>query len=129
MGTRASISIKTSDGKFLKTAVNWDGYLSHVGKVLLQHFYETERIFDMINGGEIRSIDYIAGEVDVEYYDDSDSYPITTVDHEDEMYNYLYDPLTNKWNVSFYNYDEDEDESTEVNMELGEAIERYGHAH
>lgn len=131
MGTRASIAIKTSDGKFLTTAVNWDGYLSSLGKILFEHFSETESIYDMIKGGEIRSIDYndVEDKVNVEYYGDNDSYPIVTTDWQDEFYSYLFDTETNKWIASFIDYDEEEDIQTELNMDLGEALEKYSHRH
>lgn len=128
MSTSASIALKMEDGEYYKTTVNWDGYLSYVGKILYDNYTEYSKVFDLINDGEIRSFNIVEdNEIEVEYYDDGDYYPLKTKDHETEYYNYFFEYSDNKflWYVSFY----DNDSSSNIVMELGEALEKYGSAH
>lgn len=38
MGTSATIAVVKSDGSVIQTSVHYDGYLSGVGKILLQYY-------------------------------------------------------------------------------------------
>lgn len=122
MGTSASINIQNKDGEYFQTLVNWDGYLSYVGKVLYENYTTIEEVSNLINGGEIRSFDILEnGNVDVEYYNDNDYYPILTKDYDVDYFNYIFGEETGKWIVTFYDCDNDQD----VTMDLGEALIRY----
>lgn len=130
MGTRANICIKMHDERVIQTKVNWDGYLSHVGKILLEHYRETDKVYDLINGGEIRYLDQTDnGDIEVEYYDDDSQFPIETKLYADEYYNYIFDVMTKKWEVQFVHYDEENDDAWDIHTELSEAIEKYGSNH
>lgn len=130
MGTRASVNIKMHDGRIFQTKVNWDGYLSHTGKVLLNYFKDAESVLDMINGGEVRFFRILKDKtIDVEYYEDDDYFPIETTDWSDEYYSYIFDSIENKWFTQFRVYDSKEDIENEIYMELGEALKLYGEEH
>lgn len=130
MGTRASVNIKMHDGRIFQTKVNWDGYLSHTGKVLLNYFKDVESVLDMIHGGEIRFFKILEDKtIDVEYYEDDDYFPIETTDWNDEYYSYIFDSIENKWFAQFRDYDSKEDIENEIYMELGEALKLYGKEH
>lgn len=117
MSTDSAISVKTSDGKFLSTKVNWDGYLGHVGKILQEHYTETEKVFDLINGGEIRSFEKDGS---VEYYDETDYYPvIDKAPLNDGYYSYTFYPMNNKWFVTFTL------DGEELKMDLETALREY----
>lgn len=57
MSTGASIARMTPGDIIQATRVNWDGYLSGVGKSLLEHFDNDEAVDRLFNDKEIRSID------------------------------------------------------------------------
>lgn len=130
MGTIASVNIKMHDGRILQTKVNWDGYLSHTGKVLLNYFKDVESVFDMINGGEVSFFNILEDKtIDVEYYEDDDYFPIETTDWSDEYYSYIFDSIENKWFTQFRDYDSKEDIENEIYMDLGGALKLYGEEH
>lgn len=132
MSTNALIAIKFNDGNCLYTTVNWDGYLSHAGKVLYNHYNTKEEVHNLIEKGEIRSFYYngvTEDDIVAEYYDDYDDgdcpFPILVEDIEDEFmeYNYVFDVESNTWETSFV------DNSEEIVMELGKALEIYSETH
>lgn len=55
MATRSTISIK--EGNKIKTIYcHWDGYLSHNGAILLQHYSDPNKVNQLINLGDISSL-------------------------------------------------------------------------
>lgn len=56
MATRSTISIKTPEGKYRKIYCNWDGYLSHNGKILKEHYTDVDKINRLIDLGDISSL-------------------------------------------------------------------------
>lgn len=56
MGTRSSITAKFADGSFKSIYCHWDGYLSHNGKLLLNHYSTQERVEALITPGDISSL-------------------------------------------------------------------------
>lgn len=135
MGTKANICIKMHDERVIQTKINWDGYLSHTGKILLEHYQDTDKVFDLINGGEISFMEKLEeGAIEVVYYGDSDyyptdHYPIETKLYADEYYNYIFDVVTKKWRANFVHYDEEIDIASIIHMELGDALDKYGSDH
>lgn len=57
MGTSATIIAKTSDGRFGVTYVNYDGYISGVGKMLFEHYQDQSKIDAMLLPGHMSSLD------------------------------------------------------------------------
>lgn len=59
MATRSTISIvdvKTSKGKGRQIYSHWDGYPSGVGKTLLEHYQDADKVKQLIDLGNISSL-------------------------------------------------------------------------
>ena len=56
MGTRSFITFKTALG-FTSVYCHWDGYLAHVGRILRQHYTDPAKIAELIEHGDISSLD------------------------------------------------------------------------
>lgn len=52
MATRSTISIK-ENGKIRTIYAHWDGYPSHNGAILLQHYITSEKVNELIDLGDI----------------------------------------------------------------------------
>lgn len=53
MGTRSNIGIQHSDGSYDVIYCHWDGYPSHNGRILYEHYQELEKIKQLIALGDI----------------------------------------------------------------------------
>lgn len=109
MSTKAAIyTLDLVTNSFIATVVNFDGYLEYTGKTLKENFDDSTLVWQLIVGGEIRSIDEFG---DVEYYADrgedwEDIKPKTfaTAEMVEEFYLpniadiiYYYSPVANGW--------------------------------
>ena len=56
MSTRSSISVKQLDGSIKTVYCHFDGYHSHVGKMLLEHYNSQEQANAIINLGDLSSL-------------------------------------------------------------------------
>ena len=56
MSTRSNIAIETKDGQVKAVYCHSDGYLSGVGKTLIQHYTNYDDVEKLINGGGISSL-------------------------------------------------------------------------
>ena len=56
MGTRSNIAIQMPNGKFKQVYVHWDGYPSHNGKILLEHYQDPKKIKQLIAIGGVSSL-------------------------------------------------------------------------
>lgn len=56
MGTSATIAVVKSDGSVIQTSVHYDGYLSGVGKILLEEYTNQDRIELLVSLGEMSSL-------------------------------------------------------------------------
>jgi hypothetical protein len=56
MSTNSSITVKTSDNKYLSIYCHWDGYLSGVGATLIEHYYEQSLVEGLIGLGDISTL-------------------------------------------------------------------------
>lgn len=88
MSTRAAIGYKAADGKVVTIYSHYDGYPSHVGKILKEHHSSDECLHMLINGSHIRNFDHDGTAV---RFGDGTSMEI----HDDEIdaihgYDYLY---------------------------------------
>lgn len=61
MGTRSFIAYQTNTG-FEGVYCHWDGYLSHNGKILREHYSNFEKLKTLIAGGSISSLGTAIGE-------------------------------------------------------------------
>ena len=54
MGTSASIGCRMpNDGKIYYVDCHYDGYLSHVGRILEKHYCDIEKVLGLLLGGDI----------------------------------------------------------------------------
>jgi hypothetical protein len=56
MGTRSDIIVKLSNGQWKRIYCHWDGYLSHNGKILLNHYNSQERAERLVEHGDLSSL-------------------------------------------------------------------------
>lgn len=56
MGTRSKIAIEDQDGTVRSIYCHWDGYPSHHGPILLEHYTTQEKVESLIALGSISSL-------------------------------------------------------------------------
>ena len=56
MSTRSSISVKQLDGSIKTVYCHFDGYHSHVGKMLLKHYNSQEQANAIVNLGDLSAL-------------------------------------------------------------------------
>ena len=56
MGTRSTITAKTSDGKFKSIYCHWDGYLDNNGRILLNSYADQQKIDALMALGDLSSL-------------------------------------------------------------------------
>ena len=57
MSTRSSISVEISEGQSLCVYCHWDGYPSHNGRILLNHYNTQELAEALVRIGDISVLD------------------------------------------------------------------------
>ena len=82
MSTNATITIEQG-GKFVTNYVHYDGYLSHLGKVLVDHFDTIDKASELVFGVNIRAIE---GDGSIERFIETlDESPFSTYDDYDDL--------------------------------------------
>ena len=56
MGTRSNITRENADGSFDSIYCHWDGYPSHNGRILLEHYTDAEKINELLSLGDLSSL-------------------------------------------------------------------------
>lgn len=56
MGTRSTIALEFADGTVEQVYCHWDGYLSHNGKILQDHYSNPFKLRDLIDQGDLSSL-------------------------------------------------------------------------
>ena len=56
MGTRSTIALEYADGTVEQVYCHWDGYLSHNGRILQEHYSDPFKLRDLINLGFLSSL-------------------------------------------------------------------------
>lgn len=56
MGTRSTIALEYADGTVDQVYCHWDGYLSHNGAILLQHYADPFRVQELMGLGDLSSL-------------------------------------------------------------------------
>ena len=56
MGTRSTIALEFADGSVGQVYSHWDGYLSHNGKILLNHYMDPFKVRELIENGDVSSL-------------------------------------------------------------------------
>lgn len=62
MGTRSAIGIKLADGSVKAVYCHWDGYPSHNGRILVDHYFEEAKIMQLIKLGDLSSLGPLIGQ-------------------------------------------------------------------
>ena len=62
MAARSTISIKNEDGSIDQIYCHWNGYSEGVGKTLVLHYKDVEKIYDLIELGDVSSLGKEIGE-------------------------------------------------------------------
>lgn len=127
MGTHCNISMITPDGDTKNIYVHFDGYLDHVGNLLLNSWNTTDKILQLMNFGDIQSLhEYpMVKIIDAEKKSDvrKDKNPFadfTQGNFRKEAYNYLW--KNGKWYVTFWGYDSNDKEISRKNITLKTAL-------
>jgi hypothetical protein len=53
MATRSRIGIQLTDGSILSVYHHWDGYPEWLGRILKTHYNTTEKVAELIDGGDM----------------------------------------------------------------------------
>lgn len=56
MATRSRIGIEQEDGTILSIYCHWDGYPSHNGRILLEHYTDRDKVSKLMELGAISSL-------------------------------------------------------------------------
>ncbi len=56
MGTRSDIIVEGGDGKFRRIYCHWDGYLSHNGRILFDHYTTQAKVEALVALGDLSSL-------------------------------------------------------------------------
>lgn len=62
MGTRSQIGIENADGTVTGIYCHWDGYPSHNGRMLVEHYATEDRVRELMTLGDISSLNEEIGE-------------------------------------------------------------------
>ncbi|NBX97404.1 hypothetical protein EBQ81_00870 [bacterium] len=62
MGTRSLIGVEQGDGSVVWAYCHWDGYLSHNGRRLLDHYQDPYKAWALVIGGDMSSLGEEIGE-------------------------------------------------------------------
>jgi len=75
MGTRSRIAIRCADNTYLSVYCHWDGYPSHHGPILQQHYNTEQKVCALLAGGDFSSL---KGNVaDIEFYNKQPGEPLS----------------------------------------------------
>lgn len=56
MGTRSTIALEFADGTVQQVYCHWDGYLSHNGEILRDHYSDPFKLRELIEVGDLSSL-------------------------------------------------------------------------
>lgn len=56
MSTNSSIALELADGRVMSVYCHWDGYYSHVGSKLLNHYNTPSKALELLTHGNISSL-------------------------------------------------------------------------
>ena len=107
MSTRSTISVQLDTGRIRQSYCHYDGYLNHVGRILIEHFNTQELAEYITSLGEIRSLETDGGietftniEVPSRLFNDEEHYQEKCYF---QSYNYLF--KNGKWWVDLHSQD------------------------
>lgn len=62
MGTRSAIAVENQDGTCDYVYCHWDGYPSHNGRILRDHYQDRDKVRSLISNGSISTLGSEVGE-------------------------------------------------------------------
>jgi len=90
MATRSYIGIQNEDGSVRSIYCHWDGYPSHNGKILQEHYSDKEKLNELIDLGDISSLgSRIRPNSDEPHSYDSPSEDVVVAYHRDRGEEYI----------------------------------------
>ena len=97
MSTRCLIAYQKESGEVESVYCHFDGYISGVGKMLVEYYGDESKIQKLVSGGDFRSLQENIS--DIEYYDDvstvnSNEYCFVS-DADPQYHEYLYKFVSN----------------------------------
>ena len=84
MGTRSRIGIVNTNGSILSIYCHWDGYLSHNGKILNEHYTDEAKIRKLMKLGDLSSL---GAEIGVKHPFDPPMFGTTAFEEHEKKYN------------------------------------------
>lgn len=121
MATRSTIAIENEDGSVSGIYCHWDGYISHNGTILKDHYTNEAKVRELIALGDISSLGARIGTAhdfnsapdgECNAYGRDRGEPNTAartchswqqfLDEGGQEYDYLFRPSTGKWQVHTY---------------------------
>jgi hypothetical protein len=105
MGTRSNIVLARPDGMYVSIYCHWDGYPSHNGKLLLEHYDTQEKVEELIALGDLSTLGSSPVEGTTAYHRDKGenlrrTESVDIRDHYDQEYVYLFS--NGHWTFSRY---------------------------
>ena len=52
----STIGVKPPNGEVVFVDCHYDGYVEHVGRILLEHYENLDKVIDLLNGGDILTL-------------------------------------------------------------------------
>jgi hypothetical protein len=87
MATRSRIAIEKQDGTVDSIYCHWDGYLSHNGKILFNH-YDNEKLEKLIGLGDISTLRESTGDTVAYCRDQGEDLNFITFPNVEELFDY-----------------------------------------
>ena len=118
MATRSRIGIELTNGDVLSVYHHWDGYPEWLGKTLREHYNTTEKVSELIDGGDMSVCLTDEGEPSPQYYSQrGEDCPPKLFDLDEylnekepgEEYHYLWSQKYNSWICRDMNQFRDDD--------------------
>jgi hypothetical protein len=84
MSTNAVIGMQHHDGSVKSIYLHWDGYPSHAGAVLIEHYTDINKVDMLINLGDISFLGPEVTEAPKEVLETDERYNYTCANHRDK---------------------------------------------
>lgn len=97
MSTRSMIAFQDADDNYYAIYCHFDGYLSHIGRMLATYFNTFEKAVDLVNRGELRSISH-KEDMDEGY----NKYPSENIIIEDNIFFEHFEQDFQKRTIEYY---------------------------
>ncbi len=113
MGTRSTIALEFADGTVEQVYCHWDGYLSHNGHILAEHYNDPFVLQKLIDLGALSSLGKVIGE----------AHPFSP--HTSELDKLAYEAALEAGHCTFYTRDRGETLSVNKFKDYADYIENH----